>query len=47
MYFKYIFYWVVWHIINYFFAEVIVILITFLITFFIFIEKNVLWKKEN
>ena len=33
MYFNYIFYWVVWHVINYNFAQVIVILIPFLITF--------------
>ena len=33
MYFNYIFYWVVWHVINYNFAQVIVILVTFLITF--------------
>ena len=33
MYFNYIFYCVVWHVINYNFARVIVIIIRFLITF--------------
>ena len=35
MYFNYIFYWVVLHVIKYNFAQVIVILITFLIAFLI------------
>ena len=35
MYFNYIFYWVILHVINYTFAQVIVILNTFLITLLI------------
>ena len=35
MFVNYIFYWVVWHVINYNFDQVFVILITFLVTFLI------------
>ena len=43
MYFNYIFYWVVWHVINYNFTQVIVILLPFLVTFLITFSHS-LWK---
>ena len=47
MYFNYIFYWVIWHVINYNFAQVIVILMTFLITFLDSWRKMCYLKKED
>ena len=46
MYFDYIFYWVILHVVNYNFAQVIVMYYIFNYIFK-FIEKNVLWKNEN
>ena len=51
MHFNLIFYCVIWHVTNYNLAQVILILIAFLITDFnyiyTFFEKNVFWKSKN
>ena len=48
MYFKYIFYWVVWDVIKYNFVQVIVIRITLLFTFLHSLRKPVMkeWKSK-